>query len=486
MVHLLTLALALLPQATPKDAPEHLTGTLDPLAAEFVEAQRLPGLALGIVRDGEVVYARGFGERSRGSGEPVTPQSIFHMASVSKPFTATAAMQLVEAGKLDLDAPLVEYLPYFRLAEDASLEITVRQVLTHTSGFPDVSDYEWDAPQYDEGAAERYVRGNVGEHMLFPPGAGSRYSNMAFDTMGDVIAKASGMSFEEYVRARILEPLAMTSTSFIHGETPEAHRTQGHTVFYGEQILPSPSPVYPYNRRHAPSSTLNSNVEDMCRWMLANLARGELGGKRILEDASFDVMWSRDDDTPGVGLSWFLEDFAGRPCVVHTGSDVGFSSHCILLPEQGIGVIAMSNTDGARLSGLVTAALQAALGEPATLPPPHIANEFAYVLETEGLPAAIDRYLALRETAADAWRFGFDELDLVCDLLIWKERFEEALEVASLNLDFHDSVGAAYTRLGQALAGLGDVEGARETFEEALRINASDEEARAGLDALDS
>ena len=114
------LALALSCCLAPQSPAPDLTKTLEPALAELVVRHRLPGLAIGVVRDGRVIYARGFGEASRGSGKPITTQSIFHMASVSKPFTATAAMQLVEAGKLDLDAPLTEYLPYFRLADQKS------------------------------------------------------------------------------------------------------------------------------------------------------------------------------------------------------------------------------------------------------------------------------------------------------------------------------------------------------------------------------
>ena len=479
------LLITLVAAASLQDARPDLSQTFGPQLARYVELQRFPGLAIGVVTDGEVIYAQGFGEATRGAGTPITTQSIFHMASLSKPFTATAIMQLVEAGKLELDAPVVKYLPYFRLAEEESLTITLRQILTHTSGFPDVEDYEWDKPQHDEGAAERYVRGNVTESLVFEPGAGQQYSNMAFDTLGDVIGKASGSSFESYMSTHVLGPLGMTSSSFIHAETPEEHRTQGHSIWFTETIEPSPCPVYPYNRRHAPSSTLNSSVDDMCRWMLANLARGELDGERILAEESYAEMWSRDDETPGVGLSWFLEDLAGRPSVMHSGGDTGFTSLLILLPEDGLGVVLMSNTDGARLGRVAAAALQAALGEQFTLPLPEVSMQVAQALEQGGVGAAIERYLALREREPDAWDFGFDQLDLVCEVLIWKERYGDAVELASLNADLFDRNATAHARLGQALAGSGDTDGARELFSVALEFEPSHGEARAGLAALD-
>ena len=208
-------------------------------------------------------------------------------------------------------------------------------MLNHTSGMPDVEDYEWDNPKFDEGAAERFVRAMASEQLLWVPGTAWQYSNMAFDALGDVIAKVSGMTFEDYVRTNILEPLGMNSSSFIYPEIDEALRTNGH-VDDPAQV----SDVYPYNRRHAPSSTLNSSVIDMTHWLLVNLNRGELGGRRILKNDSYDLLWRPTTELPiparfgryasedfsdlpafRVGLSWFLGEIAGHPTVFHGGRD---------------------------------------------------------------------------------------------------------------------------------------------------------------------
>lgn len=480
----MTLALALVALLVSQEPRPDLTRTLEPALVELVRRFRLPGLAIGIVREDEVVYARGFGEASRGSGRALTPQSIFHMASVSKLFTATAAMQLVEAGKLELDAPLTKYLPYFRLAEEQSKTITVRQVLTHTSGFPDVRDYEWDKPQRDAGAAERYVRSLAGEKLLFAPGKGSSYSNMAFDTLGDVIAKAAGMSFDDYVKSHILVPLGMSKSSFIHAETPEELRTQGHSNAFSKRVDQAPCPVYPYNRRHAPSSTLNSNVEDMCRWARANLARGALDGQRILATKSYDLMWSRADETPTIGLAWALGELAGRATVSHSGGDVGYNSFLLLLPAEKLGVVVMINSDVSPVDEVARVAVLAALGESFMLPRAKISFEFAYVLENQGLDAASERFFELQETEPDAWTFGYQELDQVCAALLQNQRNAVAVEVATLNADVYPGVSAAFARLGQALAAAGDAEAARKHFEHALELAPNDAAARAGLNAL--
>ena len=336
---------------------QDLRARIDSYLVEQVRTSRIPGLSAAVVRDGAVIYAGAHGVRELGEDKELSPQHVFHFASVSKPFVATAIVQLFEKGKLDLDDPVTKSLPYFSLSDERFRDITLREMLNHTSGMPDVEDYEWDNPKFDEGAAERFVRAMASEQLLWAPGTAWQYSNMAFDALGDVIAKVSGMTFEDYVRTNILEPLGMNSSSFIYPEIDEALRTNGH-VDDPAQV----SDVYPYNRRHAPSSTLNSSVIDMTHWLLVNLNRGELGGRRILKNDSYDLLWRPTTELPiparvgryasedfsdlpafRVGLSWFRGEIAGHPTVFHGGRDTGFSSFVLLLPDDRIGVVVASN-----------------------------------------------------------------------------------------------------------------------------------------------
>jgi CubicO group peptidase (beta-lactamase class C family) len=186
---------------------------IDSYLAQQVKQRGIPGLTAAVVRDGKVIYVGAHGVRRLGTNEKLTPQHVFHFASVCKPFVATAIMQLVESGKMDLDAPVTKYLPYFSLSDERFRNITIRQMLNHTSGMPDVEDYEWNKPQFDEGAAERYVRAVRSERLSWNPGSAWQYSNMAFDILGDVIAKASGESFEAYVRTNILERIPVQPES---------------------------------------------------------------------------------------------------------------------------------------------------------------------------------------------------------------------------------------------------------------------------------
>lgn len=343
---------------------QSLAGRLDPLLSKAIEEQRIPGLAIGIVQGGKLVYARGFGVMEAGKpARPVTGQTLFHMASITKPFIATSIMQLWEQGKVDLDAPVERYVPYFRLRDPRSRSITVRHMLTHTSGMPDVDDYLWNKPEYDDGALERYVRSLSNRKLLWDPGTKFAYSNMAYEVLGDLVAKVAGLSVEDYVEAHILKPLGMASSTLLLRKADPAKLAAGHTIRHGTvEVVKN----YPYNRAHTPSSNLHSNVDDMARWAIANLNRGELDGARILKSSTYDVMWkpaAQRSAQASVGISWFLTEMLGQKAIMHNGGDDGFVTRLVLFPERNTAVVYMLNSDASKPGAFDGAILSAALGQ---------------------------------------------------------------------------------------------------------------------------
>jgi len=272
----------------------------------------------------------------------VSARSLFHVASVSKTFVATAVLQMVEREEVELDTPVTEYLSDFRLDDERVAKVTVRQMLSHTSGMPDVEDYGWEEPEYDEGALGRYVRGLADRRLLFEPGERWSYSNMAYEVLGHLVAEVSGKPFETYVRERILDPLEMHRSTFLLKETDPELRTTPHVG----RSAPEVSEVYPYHRAHAPSSTLHSSAEEMCRWILACAQRGKLGEARVLEEASWEQMWTPQVEVApdrAMGLGWFLADSPSGAWAFHGGRDMGFRSHLTILPEQGGGLVILGN-----------------------------------------------------------------------------------------------------------------------------------------------
>ncbi len=309
-----------------------------------------------------------------GPGSPaIDAETVFHLASVTKPFVATAVMQLVAEGKMCLDCPLKRYLPYFSMDGTDADRITIRQVLTHTAGTGDTSDFRWTSPEYDDGAVERYVRSLAAVPLVFAPGSEWRYSNRGFDVLADAVAKADGQPFEVVIQRRILTPLGMSRSTLLMSDIDSArmargHRRDGSVVGY-----------YPYNRRHAGSSTLHSTLDDMLRWAAANLGQGTLDQRRILSASAYQELWRPHVDiratiaeqvrragyefpydSLAIGLSWFLPVQDGRQLVYHSGSDPGFASNVLLSPSEQIGVVVMMNASGADPRALSRSLLAAA------------------------------------------------------------------------------------------------------------------------------
>lgn len=357
------LAVATTLQSQPQAQAQNLEQRFDALIEQGLKDDPQPGIAVGIVQHGRLVYSRGFGAQRLGSpAVPMTERTLFHMASITKTFVATSVMQLWEQGKVDLDAPVTKYVPYFRIDDLRYTKITVRQMLSHSSGMPDVDDYEWNKPQTDDAALERYVRGLSGMKLklLFDPGTGWSYSNMAYEVLGDAIAKVSGMTFEDYVAKNILLPLGMNNSTLLLSKADPKLLAEGYTrPRDGDYASLKPVAAYPFNRMHSPSSDLMSNVVDMSRWALANLNHGELDGHRILKRETHDLMWKPAvqvercrgenhtdcEKLPAhIGLSWFIEPRDGHTIFYHGGGDDGFRTVIVLIPDLEMALMWMCNS----------------------------------------------------------------------------------------------------------------------------------------------
>ena len=458
-----------------------LEGQLEPLIQQTLVTFELAGLAIGIVRGDEIVYAKGFGVKNLATREPLTATSLFHLASLSKAFVATAIMQLAEQGKLDLDAPVVDYLPYFILNDERSRAITARQMLTHVSGMPDEEMYYWDQPEYDEGALERYVRGLAHMSLLFDPGERFAYSNIAYEVLGDLIAKRSGHPFEAYMSEHLLRPLGMSSSTFLKSEVPASLGTTPHVGV--PQIMLSP--VYPYHRAHGPSSTLHSSALELCQWARANLQRGSLHGKRILSTASYDLLWHpyallEEGDPPAfAGLGWWLDIYKGKQEVIRGGQDTGFEAICALLPEEGLGVVVLANTLPAPVNQIREAALDVLLGYEPQMPKPPVIVPLSSILRQQGVQAALQAYRDLQAQQPDRYDFDAGQFHLLGDVLLSIRREREAQHVLQLGIAVDPEAADGYALLALAYVKNGEDALALESASQALQRDPGHPYARA-------
>ncbi|MCI0546311.1 MAG: beta-lactamase family protein [Candidatus Rokubacteria bacterium] len=446
---------------------------LDAYLRDVMASRPVPGLAVGIVKGTALIYSRGFGLRHLAEAGAVEPGTIFHTASVSKTLVALGLMQLVERGQVDLDAPIARYLPYFRLADPRFAQCTIRQALSHTAGLP--ADVEggawWESPEDDPGALERYVRSLEARPLVAAPGEGWRYSNIGYEVLGDVIAKVSGMSFEDYMRVHILEPLGMAASTFLAVQAPERlawpHRGS---------LLPVVGVVYPYHRAHAPSSTLKSNVPDLARWLAAHLDRGEAAGGRLLARATMEGMWEPQAAIEGAGadmtLGWFLRRHRGSRVLLHAGRDPGFNALVAFLPDRGVGVILLSNYDGQSAFEMVEIAdglLDVGQGRAPRLPRTSILVPLAKTLSRGGVPAVVEEYRRLKDD--NRYSSTHSDLSTLGHELFKQGRLEEAIQLYSLNAAEHPDYFAPYLFLAETHLKAGDERRALDFYRKGLECD---------------
>lgn len=461
--------------------------TFDSLLLVQKESWNIPGIAIGILRNDSVVYAEGLGVKSINTGDSITTKSIFHMASVSKPFTATAIIQLLEQGKLDLNDRLIKYIPHFKMADDRYKDITIKHILTHTSGIPDVEDYEWSKPQYDTDAAKRYASSFSEAILDFEPGTEYNYSNAAYDLLANVISLLSGMTFEDYMKKFIFEPVGMTNSTFYTPEVQDHLATTPHVLNDSLQITTGYH--YPYNRRHAPSSTLQSNVEDMLKWARVNLNRGEIDGKRIFSEDSYDLLTSSQVETEwGLNrvLGWGIRDVGEYKVINHSGGDDGYLSFFAFVPEKNLGFVMMANNDF-YWSGDASKIWmqQLVLGEVEKEWKVSIGYKLKDYILTEGIEKCKEIYFETAEKDSIYWcepkfldELGYD--------LLWRGHKEAALDIFQFAVEIEPDNATWNESVGEAYLALGEEDNAIKWYQRAIELNPKQAYSRTKLIELGS
>ena len=331
---------------------------LDAYVDAALKTWKVPGIGVAIVRNDSVIYARGYGARAVGGPERVSEKTIFAIGSSSKAFTAAAIAMLVDEKKVSLDAPAATYLLGFQLYDPyATRELTVRDLLSHRSGLAR-GELAWYGSGYDRDEIVRRVR-FLRPSWSFRSQFG--YQNIMYITAGQVVAKVSGRSWDEFVRERIFTPLGMaTSTTTIRDVTEQPdvatpHATVGDTV----------RPIAWRNIDNAGAAgSINSSAMEMAQWVRLQLGRGSFGGKRLISPRLMDEMhqahtiirvdsaaraMNPESHLQAYGLGWFLQDYRGRIAVHHGGNVDGFTALVAMLPEEKFGVVLLTNMNGSGL-----------------------------------------------------------------------------------------------------------------------------------------
>jgi len=321
--------------------------SVDPYIEAQMKELHIPGLALAVVQGDQAAYVQGYGKAGPGKG-PVTPQTSFMIGSTTKAFTALAIMQLVEAGKIELDTPVQAYLPWFRVAdEQASAQITVRHLLNQTSGFSNAAGLKEEvAHDLSDNAIETSVRRLAEVGLVRSPGAAHEYSNVNFSILGLIVQTVSGQSYESYIQEHIFDPLEMGHSFTSQDKATKNGMSSGYITWLGFRL-----PVnVPFNRGNLPNGFLICSGEDMAHYLIALLNAGRYGNVSVLSPEGMAAMHQPavPSDTPGeyYGMAWYVGEDDGVKAVFHTGENSNFQTFIIMLPDEKLGVAVMMNVDG--------------------------------------------------------------------------------------------------------------------------------------------
>jgi CubicO group peptidase (beta-lactamase class C family) len=297
------------------------------------------GLSIALVDDQEVVWAQGFGYADKQANIKAAPDTVYHLGSIAKVLTATAAMQLAEQGKLNIDQPLQRYLPEFSIKSrfGDTQGITLRSIMTHHSGLPG---------NWVRGMSERHPRSFTdqvaavkNEYVAWPPNYVFSYSNLGVSLLGAAIGRVSGEGYAAYMDAHLLKPLGMTHSEF-------AARIPGKAYNQGREVEAIPL-------RDLPSGGLNSSASDMARFMQMVFADGSFGGRQIVKPESlFEMFRVQNANVPldfdfHMGLGWMLSgvDVPRAGTVAsHGGTTLNYHTMMVVLPEYKLGVVVLSNS----------------------------------------------------------------------------------------------------------------------------------------------
>ena len=321
----------------------------------WVEAQLayedIPGMSIGIVHDQDLVWSRGFGYADLEKKIPASPSTIYSICSISKLFTSIGVMQLRDQGKLRLDDQVGKHLSWFNIKDaypDAP-EITLRGILTHSSGLPRESDYPyWTGPEHAFPSREKIIEKLTSQEELYPADTYFQYSNLGLTLAGEVVAAVSGQPYAEYVKQHILDPLGLKDTS---PEIPAEHEGGKLAMRYGKRNRDGSRKVIPFYlvRGIAPAAGFASTVEDLARFASWQLRLLEKGGQEVLAANTLKEMhrvhWVDQDWKTKWGLGFSVGRHKEKTFVGHSGGCPGYRTRLSICPQDKIAVVVMTNAN---------------------------------------------------------------------------------------------------------------------------------------------
>jgi CubicO group peptidase (beta-lactamase class C family) len=330
------------PRNGPTDAGE-VTAFVDEVIGKQLDKQHIAGAAVAIVRDGQLVFAKGYGDADLARCPVVAEQTLFRIGSTSKLFVWTAVMQLAEQGKLDLTADINRYLPDFQIPATYPEPITLLHLMNHTAGFEERNTSGMAHSAEMLLPLDEYLAHYLPARVL-PPGEVTAYSNYGAALAGYIVQEVAGIPFDEYVAQNIFQPLAMTHSTFRQPPSPELAADLAVGYVYDGEFQARPFEYF----NMAPAGSMSATVTDVAKFMIAHLQDGRYGATRILEEATAQQMHQRSfaNDPRLSGFAHGFMDFTlnGQRVLEHGGSTTYFHGLLALFPEHKLGLYVVFNS----------------------------------------------------------------------------------------------------------------------------------------------
>jgi len=340
--------------------PERLSSELTRRAADEQRAKRLPSLVAAVVRDGEVIWETAIGAADLEADRSTTVDTQYRLGSITKTLTASAVMQLRDAGRLDIEEPLTRYV------EEAAHAPTIRQLLSHMSGLQrETQEFPWVFGRF--ASTEELIETLDQAERVLPPGSRFHYSNLGYSLLGVLVERVSGQAYADYIDEQLLRPLELTRTSFV----PDAEAAKGYLVqHHAERVWTGDT--HSEAGARAAAGALWGTVGDLCRWaaFLADpqesiLAADTVREMRALQGIADDVNWSW-----GYGLGLSLQRDGARVLIGHGGGLPGFIAGVLVSPDDRIGAAVLTNSGGSSLTPFLSSLIRDTIEHlPVTAPP---------------------------------------------------------------------------------------------------------------------
>ena len=452
---------------------------IDELVSLYNKYGKFNGSVL-VAENGKVIFEKGYGLANMEWNIPNQPDTKFRLGSITKQFTATLILQLVEQGKIKLDGKLIDYLPDYR--KDTGAKVTIHNLLSHTSGVPNYTAQQgfFQNVSRNPFTVDDFIKKYASGDLEFEPGTKFNYSNSGYFLLGAIVEKVTGKPYEQVLKENILDPVGMKNTGYDHYSAIISKRATGYTKTpVGYENAPYLDMTIPYA-----AGSLFSTVEDLFLWDQA------LYGEKILSAKSKEVMFKPNLNNYGYGFVMTKVTLGPNkmevPVVQHNGGINGFSTTIVRLVNDKRLIVLLDNTErGQYLDGIASGIASILYAQPYESPKQSIADTLLKTIIEKDVVSAVTQYRALKAGAtASQYDLAEPELNTLGYRLIQMKKVADAIEIFKLNVEAYPQAANAYDSLGEGYMVHGDKDLAIANYKKSLELNPKNTSATTQLALL--